>query len=127
MNSPADLSGDGARTLLFVHGRDFKPSAEDFMDLTLAALTVGIDRDCPEMSEQFHGLDKRLAYYGDVTDDFLTRQGLRYDEALDIGDRRNALIKLKALAKKRSFGVSRYERLPGKTAITEFAADVLAP
>ncbi len=127
MNNTGDPGANSARTLLFVHGRDFKPGAEDFMDLTLSALSAGLARDCPEMSPQLHDLDKHLAFYGDITDEFLTSQGLRYDEALDIGDRRNALIKLKAIEKKKNFGVNRYDRLPGKTAITEFAADVIGP
>ena len=127
MSSAGDLNGGNGRTLLLVHGRDFKPSAEDFMDLSLAAITAGIERDCPEMLEEFHALDKRLAYYGDITDDFLTSKNLRYDEALDIGDRRNALIKLRAYKKRKNFGLNRYDRLPGKTAMGEFAADVFGP
>ena len=127
MNKGGDPSGNDKRAIVFVHGRDFKPCAEDFMDMTVSALSAGLARDYPELSDELHGLEKRLAYYGDVTDDFLTSQGLRYDEALDIGDRRNALIKLKAFEKKKNFGVNRYDRLPGKTAIIEFAADVIAP
>lgn len=97
------------------------------MDLTISALSAGIERDYPDTLEQLRNMEKHLAYYGDVTDDFLTERGLRYDETLDIGDRRNALIQLKGLEKRKSFGVNRYDRLPGKTAITEFAADVIAP
>jgi len=119
--------GSNGRTLVFVHGRDFKPAAEDFMDLTVSALAAGIARDYPEVSDELNALDKHLAYYGDVSDEFLTGQGLRYDEALDIGDRRNALVNLKAIEKKKNFGVSRYDRLPGKSAITEFAADFFGP
>lgn len=121
------ITGNGGRTLLFVHGRDFKPNAEDFLDLSMSALSAGISRDCPEMIDKFHGLNLRMAYYGDLTDEFLTSQGLRYDETLDIGDRRNALIQLKAIVRKKNFGVNRYDRLPGKTAVAEFAADVIAP
>lgn len=121
-------SGDNSnRTLVFVHGRDFKPDADTFMDLSMSALATGISRDCPEMCDRFYDLDKRIAYYGDLTDEFLNGQGIRYDETLDIGDRRNALIKLKAIEKKKNFGVNRYDRLPGKSAVTEFAADIIAP
>lgn len=112
---------------MFVHGRDFKPCAEEFMDLSLAALSAGLGRDYPQIVDQFHALDKRLAYYGDVTARFLSGQGQRYDETLDIGDRRNALFKLRSIDKKKNFGVSRYDRLPGKTAIGEFAADAIGP
>jgi len=122
-----DLSGESGRTLLFVHGRDFKPTAEQFMDVSLAALNAGFERDCPELADQFRRLEKRLAYYGDISNEFLTGQGVRYDEVLDIGDRRNVLTQLKAIAKKKNFGVNRYDRLPGKTALGEFTADVIGP
>jgi hypothetical protein len=121
------ISSNSKRVLLFVHGRDFKPSAENFFDLCNAALTTGIERDYPNLIDRFHALDKQMAYYGDLSNDFLSGRGLRYDETLDIGDRRNALIKIRALDKKKNFSVTRYDRLPGKTAITEFLADVAAP
>lgn len=113
--------------MVYVHGRDFKPREEDCFDLSVAALTAGIERDYPECAEQFRELEKHCAYYGDLTGEFLISQGKRYDETLDVGDRRNALINLKSIAKKKNFGVGRYDRLPGKSAITEFAADVIAP
>lgn len=122
-----DISGSSKRVLLLVHGRDFKPRVEDFNDLTVSAMRSGIERDCPEMVDQFNTLDKRLSYYGDLSNEFLASKGLRYDEALDVGDRRNALIKIRALDKKKNFSVNRYDRLPGKSAITEFFADVVAP
>ena len=119
--------GNSKRVLLLVHGRDFKPSANDFGDLSITALTMGIERDCAEMADQFNALDKRLAYYGDISNEFLAGKGLRYDETLDIGDRRNALIKIRALEKKKNFSVTRYDRLPGKSALSEFFADTVAP
>lgn len=93
----------------------------------MEALRVGVERDYPDFADEFAALDKRIAYYGDITDEFLTSQGLRYDEMLDIGDRRNALIKLRSFERRKQFGVARYDRLPGKNAIPEFAADVFAP
>jgi hypothetical protein len=112
---------------LFVHGRDFKPAAEDFMDISVQALSAGIERDHSEFLDEFYSLNKKLAYYGDISDEFLTSKGQRYDEALDMGDRRNALIKLRSYERRKDFGVSRYDRLPGKTALGEFAADLFAP
>ena len=97
------------------------------MDVSLAALNAGFERDCPELADQFRRLEKRLAYYGDISNEFLTSQGVRYDEVLDIGDRRNVLTQLKGIEKKKNFGVNRYDRLPGKTALGEFAADVIGP
>ena len=97
------------------------------MDLSVSALSCGIERDFPDYFDEFAQLQKRIAYYGDISDDFLTGHGDRYDEVLDIGDRRNALNMLRGYERKKHFGVSRYDRLPGKTALGEFAADVFAP
>ena len=124
---PGNLHGESRRTLIFVHGRDFKPAAEEFMDLTVAAITGGIERDYPELLPKFQSMEKTLAYYGDITDAFLASKGQRYDEMLDVGDRRNALLRLRSFDKKKNFGVARYDRLPGKTALGEFAADIFAP
>jgi hypothetical protein len=125
--SPTTIRGEPGRTLIIMHGRDFKPAAEAFMDISLSAITTGIDRDHPERRKEFDGLTKHLAYYGDLSNEWLTEQGRKYDEQLDIGDRRNALQKLSTISRKKNFGVNRYDRLPGKTALTEFAADVFAP
>ena len=124
---PGNIHGQSKRALIFVHGRDFKPAAEEFMDLTVAAITGGIERDYPELLPQFQAMEKKLAYYGDITDAFLAGKGHRYDEMLDVGDRRNALLRLRSFDKKKNFGVARYDRLPGKTALGEFAADIFAP
>jgi len=123
-NRSIDISN---RRLIFVHGRDFKPTADEFMALSIEALLGGVERDYPDFVDVASRLEKHLAYYGDITDEFLQQQGQRYDEALDIGDRRNALTRLRSFDKRKHFGVARYDRLPGKSAITEFAADILAP
>ena len=112
-----------------MHGRDFKPAPDTLIDLAVSAMQAGVERDYPEFADDFNSLDKRLAYYGDITSDFLVANGQRYDETLDVGDRRNALIKLRSYERKKHFGVSRYDRLPGKSALPEFAAtpDVYLP
>jgi hypothetical protein len=114
------------QALIFVHGRDFKPAAEELLKIGVAAVSAGIERDCPEMLVAFHSATKRLAYYGDITNAWLREQGCYYDEQLDLGDRRRALQELRTLQKRKHFGMNRYERLPGKTAVAEFAADVAA-
>lgn len=115
------------RTLLLVHGKDFKPGAEHYFDFAIAALAAGLERDFPAEVDAFHDLKKSLCYYGDFTANVLNRYGKHFDEVLDIGDRQNALAQMKLLDKRKQFGVGRYDRLPGKTAIIEFAADVVAP
>jgi hypothetical protein len=127
MTSIKQVGKSKGNRLIYVHGRDFKPSATQLMDFNVAALYAAIERDRPETLDRFHSLDKQLCYYGDYTNQFLMNIGRHYDESLDIGDRRNALLKLKLLVKTKHFGVTRYDRLPGKTAMAEFAADVAAP
>lgn len=114
-------------SLLLVHGRGFKPAAEHYFDFTLAALATGLERDFSGDLDDYYGLNKRLCYYGDLANDVLTHHGKHFDEVLDIGDRRNTLAQLKLLEKRKHFGVRRYDQLPGKTAVKEFAADVIVP
>ena len=113
--------------MVFVHGRDFKPAPEALLDINIAAVSAGLERDCPETLLEFHSTAKRIAWYGDISNAWLRDRGKHYDERLDIGDRRRALQELCLLRKRKHFGMSRYERLPGKTSLREFAADVAAP
>lgn len=128
MNEAVHSGHYSGRTLLYVHGRYFKPSEDELMDISMAALRAAIERDHPEVIDLYHGMHKRMAYYGDITNAYLDKAvAEHYDEKLDVGDRRNALQRLSAIEKRKNFGVSRYDRLPGKTAVAEFAADVAAP
>lgn len=115
------------RSLLLVHGKDFKPGAEQYFDFAMAAMASGLERDFPDELDAFHNLRKSLCYYADLSAEVLNRHGKHFDEVLDIGDRRNALAQMRMLDKRKNFGVGRYDRLPGKTAVVEFAADVIAP
>ena len=114
MNEAALIKGSTGHTMLFVHGGDFKPQAGEVLDLCVAAVEAGLKRDYPDCLERFQGVEKRIAYYGDLTNEFLTGLGRDYDEALDIGDRRNVLQALAAIDKRKNFGVHRYDRVPGK-------------
>jgi hypothetical protein len=127
MNNGTPISGSSDRTLLFVHGRDFKPAANELLDICIASVKAGIKRDYPDCLDKFLAVDKQIAYYGDLSNEFLTSQGRRYDVELDVGDRQNLLHALAAIDKRKNFGVHRYDRVPGKTALAEFAAGVVAP
>ena len=127
MSSQAFTSGTSGRSLVFVHGRDFKPPGKDLLSLIDTAVAAGFERDYPDLLVDYRGLTKELAYYGDLTNAFLISKGGHYDEQLDLADRRNAFQLLRQIDKKRKFGVQRYDNLPGKTAIPEFAADIAAP
>jgi len=122
-----ELAGPSNRSLLLVHGRDFKPGREAYLDISMAALRAGIERDYPDKVEGFDVLQKHLAWYGDLSAEILEAGGKTYDRDLDIGDRRNALNALRQITQRKRFGIRQYDVLPGKTAIPEFIADVSAP
>jgi len=115
------------RSILFVHGSDFKPPAEVFLDEASTALRSGIERDFPDSVELFDSIDLELAYYGDLGNELLRAHGKHYDEQLDIGDRRNALENLRKIPQRKRFGLRQYDSLRGKSAIPEALADVASP
>jgi len=127
MSSETYTSGTSGRSLVIVHGRDFKPSGKDFLELIDNALAAGVERDNPDMLAEYRSLTKELAYYGDLSNTLLEQKGGKYDEQLDIGDRRNAFHLLKQIDKRKKFSVQRYDNLPGKSAIAEFVADIAMP
>ncbi|MCH8278077.1 MAG: hypothetical protein IIC12_04000, partial [Proteobacteria bacterium] len=59
-------SGTVNRSLLLVHGRDFKPAEEAFTDLSMAALRAGVERDYPDQVDTFDAMQKQVAWYGDL-------------------------------------------------------------
>jgi hypothetical protein len=115
------------RSLLLVHGRDFKPAEEALFDISVSAIRSGIERDYPDHVDAYDALRKDMAYYGDLTNTFLESIGRHYDEQLDLGDRKNALTALRAIPARKRFGIRQYDRLPGKSAMREFLADLAAP
>lgn len=115
------------RSLLLVHGRDFKPAAETYLDISVAALRAGLARDYPDSTARFDALPKDLVWYGDLNAEVLQAKGKTYDEELDTGDRRNALQALSEVTPRKKFGIRLYDRLPGKSALPEFFMDVGAP
>ena len=122
-----ELSGPSNRSLLLIHGRDFKPHEDAYMDLTMAALRAGIERDFPDQLDAFDAVRKHLAWYGDLNAEILEAHGKSYDEKLDIGDRRNVLTSLRGIKARKRFGIRQYDLLPGKSAIPEAIADIVAP
>ena len=115
------------RSLLLIHGRDFKPAAESYLDLAIAAIRAGLNRDCPDCLPCFDAMSKDLAWFGDLNAEVLQAKGKTYDEELDVGDRRNALNCLSQLTPRKKFGIRLYDQLPGKSALPEFFMDLGAP
>jgi hypothetical protein len=118
------MSDGDKRSILLIHGRDFKPSADKYLDIAVTAMRVGLERDYPDCAAIFDGMPKELAWYGDLNAEVLTAAGKTYDEELDVGDRCNALNKLKGITPRKKFGIRLYDQLPGKTALPEFFMDV---
>ena len=115
------------RSLLLVHGRDFKPAAETYLELSIAAMRKGLERDYPNCVECFDRLSIDLAWYGDLNAEVLRRKNKHYDEALDVGDRHNVLRALSEITPRKKFGIRQYDKLPGKSALPEFLVYVGAP
>lgn len=114
-------------SIVVVHGRDFKPAEEDLLDISYRALRAGVRRDYPDCVPLLEDAHVDLAYYGDLTNDYLQRLGKRYDEQLDVGDRQNAYAALRQIEPRKKFSIRQYDRVPGKSALREFAADMMAP
>jgi hypothetical protein len=115
------------RSLLFVHGRGFKPDRETLLSVSLSAVRAGIGRDYPDHLAAFDGLHSDIAYYGDLSSELLAAHGHHCDVDLDIGDRKNALQQLREIPARKRFGIRQYDRLPGKSAVPEFVADFIYP
>jgi hypothetical protein len=115
------------RSILIVHGGDFKPPAEVYMDEASTALRDAVQRDFPDHVESFDTVGIELAYYGDLGNAYLRSKGRHYDEQLDIGDRRNALESLRKITQRKKFGLQYYDKLRGKSALPEAIADVASP
>ncbi len=106
--------------ILFVHGRSFKPNRKDLWKVWLAATRHGIARSHPRKLEKFDAANKQFAYYGDISNQFLRGS---YSEAKDIADRKATLATLKQYTNQQ-FSKRTYGKLPGKTSLKEFFADV---
>ena len=120
-------SHTGRRSVLIVHGRGFKPQASELLELSVDAMRYGLQRDYPDCAKAFDMLEKELVYYGDLSGELLSAQGRRYDAALDLGDRRNALRALQEIPERKRFDIRRYDRLPGKSAFKEGVASSVYP
>ena len=110
-----------------MHGRGCKPPAENLQELVAAALRAGVERDFPGHLDQYDRVDVQLAYYGDLNNEILSGRGRHYDAKIDLGDRGNALAALRNLGARKRFSIRQYDCLPGKTAVPEFVASIVAP
>ncbi len=127
MKNTTYISGSSDRSIIFVHQRYFKPAAGQFLDIIINAVTSGVECDCAALVDTLTSVNKYLAYYGDLTNEFLHDHEKIYDERLDISDLQSALHQLKDIDRKKGFSVRKYDKLPGKSSISEFAASIFMP
>ena len=113
--------------VLVVHGRGFKPGEGAYAEITYEAMRAGLERDYADSLPAFDAIRVEFAYYGELSNEILDAAGHEYDQALDIGDRRNALKTLREIKARKRFGIRDYDRVRGKSALKEFAADIIAP
>ena len=66
------------RSVLFVHGRDFKPAADVYLQIAVEAVRTGLARDYPDCAERFDQMYKGLAWYGDLSAEVLQDGAMFY-------------------------------------------------
>ncbi len=116
-----------SRALIYVHGHGCKPPAQTLAAIWTEALRAGIERDHAGKLPGFDESRKQLVYFGDLNNALPAGHAPRFDPELDVADRRNAIARLRAIAKPKKFNRHSYETLHGKSALKEFLADIGAP
>lgn len=117
------------KSIIFIHGRGWKPPEQALAALWTGALRTGLERDFgkDEGAPTLENTTLMTAYYGDLTNAARAAAGQTYDEALDLADLGNALTSMSALESAKKFRRAGYEALPGRSSIKEFLADIGAP
>lgn len=119
-----------AKTLILIHGRNWKPKKNELKALWLDALDSGFERDYAGTATQtkWKNCKKEFVYYGDISNAHLKSLGKkrRLSEAQDLKDRKDSLKALK-LWNAGDFNRRNYKKLPGSGALKEGVADILAP
>lgn len=110
-------------SIVFVHGRHFKPEKRDLWASWNHAMELGIKRDRPGMLNRYKKASKELVYYGDLSNSFLRSKGGKYNAKADVKSRKQTLTALSAYTANQ-FTKATYKKLPGKASYKEFLADV---
>ena len=66
------MSAGEKRSVILIHGRDFKPAADKYLEIAVTAIGVGLERDYPDCAPLFDAMHKDLAWYGDLNAEVLT-------------------------------------------------------
>jgi hypothetical protein len=113
------------KTLIMIHGRNYKPPRDKLRKLWLDAVKGGLQRDRPDAMADFDRLRIEFVYYGDVSNRFLSQ----HSGNPVVDDSRQRRRTLNDLLKwtRRQFTKANYDRLPGKESLKEGVADALGP
>ena len=109
------------KQVILVHGRGFKPPKADFERLWKDALEIGFGRDRPDLLPALKAADVRVAYYADLSADWLAKIG-RKPKPGDMDRRRTTLGQLAEL-KASQFTRNHYARMRGSAPVFEAIAD----
>ena len=112
-----------AKRIIAVHGGGVQPSADVQQQNWRDALQAGLARDWPKQEAAFASAEFVMPRYAE----HFAELHSAHDEDLDNRDRQSALQALTELDNTRAFRRTHYERLPGKSALAEFVADIAAP
>lgn len=106
--------------MIFIHGRDQKPSQADLEKLWFDAVKHGLARDYGlDALQAFDSTNKEFVYYGDISNEFLSKP----EE--NVESRREALEELKQY-KKTQFTKSKYKKVSKLGFLKEALADTFS-
>jgi len=111
------------KRVIAVHGGGVQPQESACAAQWKTALRAGLLRDWPDTVTAFDQTPFVMTWYADQF------AGLhpQVDDKLDGLDRQASIDALSALTTTKAFRRANYERLPGKSALPEFVADIVAP
>ena len=112
------------KTIVLIHGRNYKPEKEVWVSFWKEALYAGIHRDYPAKVAALDEANLEYVYYGSYSNEFLSEhRGEPVPEGLT--DRQKCLRDLKNY-RKEDFNKENYEALPGHNAYRDDVAHILA-
>ena len=119
------------RTIVLLHGRNYKPAKATLLALWTEAMRHGMQRDRPDAVAAFDAATIDMAYYADLSAVWLNAHRAQrgkppkpYNEAADVADRQKSIARLKTLATG-DFSRSFYARMRGKAGWYEGLADAM--
>jgi hypothetical protein len=116
------------RRLLLVHGRGWKPEPATLAGLWREALALGVARDHGgKLAKRLEAVPHDMVWYGDAIAPVLESRGERFDEALDVADRRRALAELAKRDRAKLFRRQYYDRLRGRSGLGKWLMVLSAP